>query len=286
MKAKIGLVQFPVEEGRSEEDFYKKCDFYFSEAKKQSLDMLIFPELTCLDIVDFEADLDNQWRYLAESFSIKYFEYIQNFSKTADFSILAGSTPIMENGRILNRTALYDRGQKLAVQDKVYMTPEEELIWNWTSATKLNVFNWKGLRTTILICHDSEFADISSLLVGADVELFIIPSMTADIWGLNRVRWCGKARAIEHHSYVLITGTVDAKQNQGSYVGQAAFVTPQNPSYPSEIALGPFNQEALVVYMLDIELLRKSRGERKLVNPRRDSRARTADLFLNDKPET
>jgi predicted amidohydrolase len=280
MKAKIGLVQFPVEEARNEADFFMKCESYFAEAKAQSLDMLVFPELTCLDLVDFNAPLEKQWQYLSTDFAEKYFDYIRENSKWVKFAILAGSTPVLVDGKTVNRTILFERGQEIAVQDKVYMTPEEELVWNWTSTAKLNVFEWRGIKSTILICHDSEFADISNLLSSNDVELFIVPSMTSDVWGLNRVRWCSKARAIEHHSYVLITGTVDSKKDQNSYVGQAALVTPQNPYFPPEIALGPFNSAALVSFEIDIELLRKSRGERNLVNPRRDLQARKDGLFI------
>lgn len=283
MKVKIGMVQFPVEEGRSEKEFYQKCDFYFAEAQKQAVDMLVFPELACLDIVDFKADLPKQWQYLTETFTPKYFEYIRKRSQDVNLTVLAGSAPILENGKTLNRAILFESGNTLVVQDKVYMTPEEELVWKWTSTAKLNVFEWKGIKTTILICHDSEFSDISHLISKEDIELFIVPSMTSDIWGMNRVRWCSKARAIEHHSYVLVTGTVDAKAGQGSYTGQAAFVTPQNLHFPSEIALGPFNQEALVNFELDLNLLRKSRSERHLVNPRRDLKARTELLSVQKK---
>jgi len=283
MKVKIGMVQFPIEEGRSEKEFYQKCNFYFSEAQKQAVDMLVFPELACLDIVDFKADLPKQWQYLTETFTPQYFDYIRKRSQEVNLTVLTGSAPILENGKTLNRAILFENGEPLVVQDKVYMTPEEELVWKWTSTAKLNVFEWKGIKSTILICHDSEFADISHTLSSNDVELFIVPSMTSDIWGLNRVRWCSKARAVEHHSYVLITGTVDSKKDQNSYVGQAALVTPQNPNFPPDIALGPFNIAALVAFEIDMELLRKSRSERTLVNPRRDLQARKDSLFIHKK---
>ncbi len=278
MKKRMGLVQFPVAEKQTEEVFFAKARSYIEEAKSQNLDMLIFPELASLDVVDFDAPLEPQWEVVSTSFAQKYFSFFQEISKEVPFTILAGTTPLKTAAGIVNQGKIYHQGVEILTQDKMYMTPEEDCVWKWTSTSDIHVFNWQGIRTAMLICHDSEFPDISQKLLEAEIEMLLVPSMTTDVPGLNRVRWCSMARSVEHHMYTLVTGTTDAYEGQGAYVGQAAFITPQNPFYPTEPQLGPYNKGALVTYELDFELLRKTRSERSLVNPRRDTQIRRFEL--------
>lgn len=281
MNIKVGLVQFPVAEGLDRDVFFDKMRGFISDAKDHNVDLLIFPELASLDVVNFDAPLEPQWKMITEDFVHQYLDLFVEASKLEKFAILVGSTPVKENGKVLNRSWLVENGRVLVVQDKLNMTPEEELVWNWNSTADINVFEWRGIKCAILICHDSEFFDVSNSLKAEEIELFLIPSMTTDVWGLNRVRWCSMARAVEHHAYALVTGTVDAHPGQNAYSGQAAFITPQNPHYPSEISVGPYNVGALVIYDLDFKLLRATRSERTLVYPGRDSRSRTLPLKVN-----
>lgn len=278
MKKRMGLVQFPVAEKQTEEVFFNKVQAYIEEAKSQSLDMLIFPELASLDVLNFTAPLEPQWKTVSTSFAKKYFSYFQEQSKNVPFAILAGTTPVETSEGIVNQGKIFNQGEEIVTQNKMYMTPEEDVVWKWTSTSDIHVFDWQGIRTAMLICHDSEFPDISQKLLDAEIELLLVPSMTTDVAGLNRVRWCSMARSVEHHAYTLVTGTTDSREGQGDYVGQAAFITPQNPFYPSEVQLGPYNVGALVTFELDFELLRKTRSERGLVNPRRDTQIRRFDL--------
>lgn len=283
MKARIGLVQFPVAEKQPQLSFFDKIRSFVKDAESLSLDMLVFPELASLDVVDFEAPLEPQWQFLSTYFAKDYFDLFLEISKDLPFSILAGTTPVRSPLGILNQAKIFEKGTDYLTQNKLYMTPEEDLVWNWRSTSELQIFNWRGVRTAILICHDSEFPDVSLSLMESEVELLLVPSMTTDVAGLNRVRWCSMARAIEHHAYALITGTTDAYKGQGAYVGQAAFITPQNQFYPQAVQLGPYNESALVVFELDFELLRKTRAERTLVNPRRDFQIRRFKLDIKDR---
>jgi len=279
-KLKFGLIQFPIQEKQSYEAFLAKNLAYLERAKDLGLDMLIFPELTALDMIDFKSDLAPQWKWLIGEIAPRYFEWFLQKSKEYNFTILTGSSPLKTEKGIINRCTLIERGQLLLNQDKIYLTPEEENVWKWQNSPLVQVFNYKGVKTCILICHDSEFPELSQTLSAEKIELLLVPSMTSNIYGLNRVRWCSQARAIEHHCYALVTGTVEAESSRGEYVGQAAFITPQNLHFSHQIQTGAFNVDDLLVCELDFEKLRLSRSQIELIYPVRDQLRRSDKIEL------
>lgn len=282
---KISLVQYPTDNFISFDQFIEKHDAWIEKAAAEKPDLLIFPELASLDLVDFKSPLDHQWETIGTGLAEKYFSYIKSQAQKRGFWILGSSFPVKKFDGFYNVAPLYSPQGFEVLQDKIFLTPEEKNEWRWHSGHELHTFYFKGAKTCILICHDSEFPVISQKLSEIQPEILLVPSMTGDQAGVHRVRWCSQSRAIEHHCFAVVTGITDEGPGTREYVGQAALCTPQNPYFPTEVALGPLNKEALISYTLDMDLLKKTRADRDLVFPTRDQLARDLEQLKIIKKE-
>lgn len=276
---RFSLVQFPIHGAQTFDQFWSKhIDFLQAELHRpQPPQLIIFPELIALDLVDPNKDLETQWKTMASETHPLYLEKLSCWSRQHRIDILSGSLPAKDpkSGRYFNQCSLIQEGAILKSQNKVYLTPDEKS-WNWAAGDKVDAFTYRGITTAILICHDSEFSDLSFRLASQKPELLLVPSMTHDIFGVHRVRWCSQARSVEHHCYSLVTGTVETPAQTKEYAGQAAVITPQNSFHTPEVIMGPYNISSSLYAELDFEKLRQSRSFPESIYPARDYLTREA----------
>src|SRR5690606_26365728 len=100
--------------------------------------------------------------------------------------IVSGSFQRMVDGEILNTAIFSNKNGEITLQDKLFLTPWEGK-QGWSNGKKLHFIDVNGVKAVILICHDSEFPLISQAISKATPELIIVPSMTDDLYGYNRV---------------------------------------------------------------------------------------------------
>ena len=279
---KLGLIQYPIQEKQSEERLLQKHRVFFADAKKARVDLLLFPELVCLDLVDFTLPLAPQWDRLSEFHNEIYLPQMKLLSEEFQMDVLTGSFPDRRDDKIFNTCWLIEKNQPLLRVDKAFVTPEEHHEYQWSSGQNLQAFEYRGIKTVILICHDSEFPQCSNLIAKYQPELLIIPSMTTDQWGLNRVRWSTQARCVEHQCYAVITATVETESTRNEYTGQAAMICPQNPIFATDPVVGAWNKSDLLVVELSLEKLHQSRQDNRQVYPVRDQLNRKQALTLTE----
>lgn len=277
---KLALVQYPIVEKQSGESLLKVHRDFFEQAKAAHVDLLIFPELVCLDMVDFTQPLDPQWKYLSTFHREKYLPEMQKMAAEFSLDVLTGSFPDHQANNVVNTCWFLEQDQPPRRIDKAFVTPEEHYEYRWSSGKSITTLNYRGLRTAILVCHDSEFTACSNLLTEFQPEFLIVPSMTTDRWGLNRVRWSTQARCVEHQCLAVITATVETSTTRGEYTGQAAMICPQNPVLGQDPVLGKWNESDLLIVELPTENLKKSRLDPKQVYPARDQLARKDKITL------
>jgi predicted amidohydrolase len=257
---RVGLVQFPVRSGVSESEFIAKVEKYVVEARAAGNSLIVLPELLVLDQLHYGelASEKRQIDRLATDFFPRYLAFAQRLAQREHISLLAGSAP-RKVGTAIRNTAIYvEPTGKTILQDKLFLTPEEKN-WGWEGGTELRVWQTPYGPWTILICYDVQFAEISALLGPVNPTLILVPSMTGEK-GLHRVRFAAQARAVEHHAYVALSGTVSAIGPQDrEYVGQNVVVPPQDEGFPKLVAEGPFNIPAITSAALDFSLLENSR---------------------------
>lgn len=279
---KVAAVQFPIENGLAPADFLQKVRGYAREAKAQGAGVVVFPELTALDLIPRGTTEQDAaaLKQVAEKLTPQIFESVQAMAKEEGLAILAGSFPRSTPKGVVNTAILAFPEGRVVLQDKLFLTPDE-VAWGWVGGDELKVFDAPWGRTTILICYDSQFPALSHELRQALPEVVLVPSMTGSK-GLKRVRWASQARAVEHHAYVVVTGTTDPVGRAGrDYSGQAVFLTPQEEGFPGLLQAGKKDVPSVVSAELDLIKLRQSRVQSGIYSVR-DFNRRTTPIRVVD----
>jgi predicted amidohydrolase len=287
----VAAVQYPIRGGLQLGELLAQIERYAAEARDAGAKLVVFPELVVLDLLESAAPVIGQGaaqtedseavqlRRIASEITPRYFDAIQALSQRLGVAILGGTAPRESDRGIVNTAVLALPDGQRVLQDKLFLTPDEAA-WGWTTGDRLRVFDAPWGRSTILICYDSQFPSLSHQLSEAAPELILIPSMTCE-HGFFRVRWAAQARAVEHHAYVVVVGTVDAGATPDGFHGQAAFLTPQDSGFAGVLAEGPRNREAIVYAQLDLAQLRRSRNTAGLYAAR-DQAARPIPRVVTD----
>jgi predicted amidohydrolase len=150
-------------------------------------------------------------------------------AKKHGITIVAGSSPRLEGGKVFNTSAVCTPTGRSWRQDKIMLTPFERQ-WDLSSGTELNVFSSNDLgRFAVAICYDVEFSEIVRPAGLKGLDFLVVPSCTEDQSGHYRVRLCAQARAIENQCYVLhcpSQGYLPGVREATYHTGTAAIYTP------------------------------------------------------------
>jgi predicted amidohydrolase len=265
---KISVVQYPIEGNRTVDQIIAKMEAYIAEAAKVGAGCVVFPELITFDAwrVDLiashavpSADEIAETRRIALEVTPTFVTKIAELSLRYHIAILAGTTPTIVEGRILNTANMFFGNGSHLAQDKLYPT-HWEILAGISKGTELKVFEAAWGRSVILTCFDIEFPDVAAMLAQAEPpEMIFVPSMTESRHGLQRVRWCSQARAVELHSIVVISGTVGKPSKDWEHYGQTAVISPRSAMFDDEPKLGPLNQAFAFTETIDLHKIRESR---------------------------
>lgn len=262
-RLKVAAVQYPVAGGSSLDEVRARMTDYVVRAKGDGAGLVVFPELFVLDRIDPASALSeaDQLAAVARIETPEYFAHVARLSRELDIAVMGGTypreLPEAAGGGIVNTAILAFPDGRVVFQDKLHLTPDE-VAWGWKAGEELRVFDAPWGRAAILICYDSQFPSITTALARSAPETILVPSMTG-AKGFHRVRWASQARAIEHHAFVVVTGTVDGPGGAFGLVAQAAILSPQDRLFSGLIRQGPKGKDALVYADLNLERLRFSR---------------------------
>ncbi|HXH74120.1 MAG TPA: nitrilase-related carbon-nitrogen hydrolase [Bacteriovoracaceae bacterium] len=270
---KVAVVNFKVNGNSNLEKHLSRIAAWAQQASEGGASYLLLPELIVLDFFPHnppDSEVPTLLQSLSEM-SSAYEKSLVEISKRWKVNLIGASVVIKHKKHYLNRAFYINHSGKVHYQDKLQPTPWE-IKHQFTGSKELKIFKNPDFKFVILICHDAEFPDISASLIKAKPEVIFVPSQTDGLKGLNRVKYTSAARAIEHMSYVLMTGTAgDEKAPWHSYIGQNFLFTPQNEYFPADNQSGKMNMEEISFFSLDLIQLRKARGDNKQIYPARDS---------------
>lgn len=264
-RIRVAAVQFPMSENKSADQFISKVDRYVTEAtsQKEPTDLIVFPELITTELVNWydatRSEIE-QLRSIAQDFTPRYIKWLSKKASEKNIAILGGTTPRLVNDQIRNTAILAMPDGTVHLQDKAYLTPDEKA-WQWNRGEDLQILDTPWGKTSILTCFDCEFPAVSQMLSKHQVDLILVPSWTSTMSGQNRVDWTARARAIEHYTFVVKTGTVADADSTLAHFSQSSIITPQEPMWPTDpISARP--QVAEIIYGdLDFEALRQHRSK-------------------------
>jgi predicted amidohydrolase/GNAT superfamily N-acetyltransferase len=264
-RVRIAAVQYELRTIESFDDFARKVAFFIHTAHEYRCHFVLFPEFFTMQLLSYlhERAPGRAVRMLAE-LTPRYEALFRELASETGLYIVAGTHPVVEEGRLFNAGHLFTPRGRIFRQKKVHLTPTEKGSYQMDRGHGFYVYETDLGTIGILVCYDVEFPEAARVIAQAGAEVLFVPSCTDDRQAFWRVRYCAQARAIENQIYVALTGTVgnlaEVPHMSANY-GQAAILTPSDYHFARDgiAAEGTVNQEQMIVSDVDLELLREQR---------------------------
>lgn len=260
---RLGLVQWQMRQFESLEDFYGQVEFFVDTLSAYQADFALFPEFFNSPLLaEFNhLDTSEAMRQLAQK-SEQIIKKISELAIAYNVNIIAGSMPVMEDGKLYNISYLCHRDGKLSEYRKIHITPNEARYYGITGGNEIVAINTDCGKIGILVCYDVEFPELSRLLALDGMRILFVPYLTDTQNAYTRVRNCSMARAIENECYVAIAGCVGnlpGVNNMDIQFGQAAVFTPSDFAFPTNAvkAEATPNTEMTLIVDVDLTLLKE-----------------------------
>jgi len=289
-KLTIATTQYGLADISSEEQFWNGLADKVRAAAEQGAGMIVFPEYLTAHLLSLEPPMlhDEACAYL-ERKTEEYTRFFGDLSRKTGIAILAGTHTCraeadgagageagadeggeikagLEEKEYVNRAFLFFPDGRIECQNKVHLTPEEQIRWPLVAGDGLNVFETEWGKMAILTCYDVEFPELARAAALCGVETILCPSYTDSAYGYHRVRHCAQARAVENQLFVVLSGLVgalseDRPQVDTGFCQAGVFAPCDFPFEPDGIVrAGETNLDMTVLAELDFHLLRENRA--------------------------
>ncbi|MFZ4715411.1 MAG: nitrilase-related carbon-nitrogen hydrolase [Bacteriovoracaceae bacterium] len=270
----IAVANFTIKGGNNLAGYLKRIEDLSIESRNKGAKYLLLPELMVFELFPVDLKEEETKKYLDQVAAISkdIEEGMSNISLKHGINLIGASIVIKKDKHFINRSYYITDTGVVNYQDKVQPTPWEAK-FGFIGSDKIKLFKDSNFNFVILICYDAEFPTISAALMKNKPEIIFVPSQTGSIYGLNRVKLTSAARAVEHMSYVFMTGVSgDLNAPWHAYAGQNFLFTPQNEYFSKEVQTGAFNVETLSIFSIDMKKLKDARLDPKEVYPSRDAK--------------
>ncbi len=194
-EVRLGIVQSAIQIGQVKENL-QMIDTMIHQVAQDTPDIIVLPEtwntgfMTGDDLIALADPNGRQMR-----------EVLSGWAKELHVNIIGGSVAIEEDGKIYNRTYVYNReGELVSTYDKMHgFSPAREDLY-FTGGTQVHHFTLDGILCSSATCYDIRFPELIRKAALAGVELFFLPAQ----WPLLRLsHWkiLNQARAIENQMF-------------------------------------------------------------------------------------
>jgi len=269
---RIAVAQYEIRGSVGGEDIIARVLALVRDAAAGGAELLVLPELFVLDAWPPPAESRDEaatTRRIAEEVTPVVWQALRKASRDSGVAISAGSAPEIRGDQLFNTARLFFPSGREERQDKVHLTSWGRRV-GMSPGDGIRAFETPWGRTAILVCFDVEFPSISARLVARAPEVLLVPSMTESEAGRDRVGWTSRARAVEHHAYVVVSPTVGRPAKDWQHFGRASVFTPRTAGFSGLLARSTTDREGLTWATLDLEGLRRSRREADFFPARRE----------------
>jgi predicted amidohydrolase len=263
---RICSAQYCLTPVKSWKEITQKVSYFVDLAAKNQAQFLLMPEYFT---IQFFNSMPEDWseKQKLSALADQYRHYLYLFvmlSKQYQMYIIGGSHPVMgEDGQVRNIAHLFSPSGRVYKQEKLHITPNERQLWDYFPGNGIRLFDTPFGRIGIQICYDIEFPEVSRLMALNGADIIFVPFYTTDLYGYQRVRYAGQARAVENYLFTVLSGSVGDEpviSNLISY-SQSAIFTPSDLGFPLTSIAAEADPiiETLVVADLNLNHLRQMR---------------------------
>ncbi|MHC4874805.1 MAG: carbon-nitrogen hydrolase family protein [Planctomycetota bacterium] len=200
---KISILQPPYPAAASVAES-EKCMAWMKEQldriEQGSADLIMLPEYANAPGIEDKEIL----RQVASGAGREFAGHIAASAERLNCSVAVGLT-VEEGGRWFNRAALFDSAGKEAFHyDKIHLTSSETDSLGLTAGSKVEVYEYRGLRISFAICFDFYFAEYFSALAAEKPDLILCPSYQRSE-SAERICILSQVRALDTGAYLCIS---------------------------------------------------------------------------------
>jgi predicted amidohydrolase/GNAT superfamily N-acetyltransferase len=264
-RVRIAAIQYLLRPITRFEDFATQVEFFVRGAQEYRSHFLVFPEYFTMQLLSYlrEPAPARAVRLLAQ-ISSDYEDLFKRLAARSGLYIIAGTHPVIQQGRLFNAAHLFTPNGRVFRQKKVHLTPTEKGPYQMSRGHGFYVYHTDYGKIAILVCYDVEFPEAARVLAEGGAQILFVPSCTDERQAFYRVRYCSQARAIENQIYVAMActvGNLPDVPHMATHYGQASILTPSDYFFARDgiAAEGIVNQEQMVITDVDLDLLEEQR---------------------------
>ena len=262
-RVRIAAIQYLLRPISCFEDFSTQVEFFVRSAHDYGSHFVLFPEYFTMQLLSYlrEAAPARAVRRLAQ-LAPDYDALFKRLAAETGMYIIAGTHPVIQEGKLFNAAHLFTPNGRVFRQKKVHLTPPEKHLYQMSRGHGFYVYHTDYGRIALLVCYDVEFPEAARVLAQGGAQIIFVPSCTDERQAYCRVRYCAQARAIENQIYVAMAGTVGNLPDvpcMATHYGQSVIMTPSDYFFARDgiAAEGTINQEQMVISDLDLKLLKE-----------------------------
>lgn len=241
---RVGIVQLDMIWKQKERNM-EKCERYFQKAKKEAVDILVFPEMTLTGFAVLEESIAEQMEEREGEKSSRTIDFFKEMTIKYEVASIFGFSQRKEGEKLANKMMLIENGEIRYEYQKIHpfcFGKEGEI---YGGGDFVSVAEIGGHFISGFICYDLRFPSIFQVVSTKAECIFVIAN-----WPEAREeQWIAllKARAIENQCYIV--GVNRVGEGGGlSYSGKSVIFNAAG----KEI-LGPVEGEGLFCAQLDFE---------------------------------
>lgn len=211
----ISVTQFELAPDASFGAWAERVSAVAHEAAGSGSRVLLLPELMTTSLLAAHdrrdeltvANLDEVYRTYFPTFTDDVASLLRGLAEQHGLTIIGSHLRSVGDGRVRNTAYVAQPGGDLLLQDKLHLTPPERSM-GIEPGEAIDTFEVDGVTCAVQICADIEFPEVSRLLAARGVEVILVPSLTWNTRGSERVRIGAHARAMENQLYVAVSTLV------------------------------------------------------------------------------
>ena len=270
---KIALLQMPVTASKQEN--LDTAARYIKEAAANGARLAVLPEMFCCPYTN------DAFVAYAEEGGCESWERMAACAKEAGITLVAGSIPEKESGRIYNSSMVFNpQGERIARHRKMHLFDIDikggqrfKESDTFTPGDEVVVFEADGVKMGLCICFDMRFPELARLLVQKGAQVIVCPAAFNMTTGPMHWELMFRQRAVDNQVYTL--GAAPARDVNGPYV-----------SYGNSIVCSPWGKvlaragaEPEILYAdLDMDEVAKVREQLPLLSARRTDLYRLEEI--------
>jgi predicted amidohydrolase len=161
------------------DEWFLRVAHQMSRAAENGCDILVMPEYACLQWLHFAPPMDETQQVSWLAHKIARDERPYTLTHNSPVSVLLGTFPLAKMYGYTNSAVWSTKGQALACQDKLHLTPSETDPhgWQFVDGRNITPFTYRGHDIAVMICHDNDVPKLGETLAKLHVDVILAPSM-------------------------------------------------------------------------------------------------------------